>query len=150
MTGSNMKREYVAVIQRVDAVVWKELVSVLTKYPTESLHEAKSPKWTSKDVFAHMTRWLKHCNDKMEAYCAGKPLPKLESTPEEMNAKWKREDRDKSLAEVKETAQLEFKRRQRLLDAIPLKKWDEELMQIQGYDGANHFAAHLNYIVKPF
>jgi hypothetical protein len=66
---------------------------------------------------------------------------------EELNARWQREDGDVELNAVKEQALAEFSRRQRIIASIPLDKWDEKLWRTVSYDGAAHYAAHLNYIM---
>ena len=80
-----MRKEDIAVMLRIDSIVWNELVSLLDTHPEESLHAPTSPKWTSQDVYAHMARWINHSNTLIEIYCAGQALPSLETTPEEMN-----------------------------------------------------------------
>jgi hypothetical protein len=142
-----MKKEDVEVMLRIDSVVWNELVSVLAAHPEESLHAPTSPRWTSRDVYAHMARWLNHSNRLIEAYCDGQTLPLPEATPEEMNSRWQQEDRVMELNDVKEKAQIAFSRRQRIIESIPLNQWDNKLERIVRYDGATHYAAHLNYIV---
>jgi hypothetical protein len=142
-----MKKEDVEVMIRIDSIVWNELVSVLAAHPEESLHDPASLKWTSRDVYAHMARWINYSNKLIEAYCAGQTLPSLEATPEEMNSRWQREDRGMELNDAKEKAQMAFSRRQRIIESIPLNQWDNKLERIVRYDGATHFAAHLNYIV---
>jgi len=142
-----MKKEDVEVLLRFDAIVWKELVSVLEAHPEESLHAPTSPRWTSRDVYAHMARWLNHSNKLIQAYCAGQALPELEGTPEERNIRWQHEDSKMELQNAKEKAQAAFSERQRIVASIPLDKWDKELEHIVRYDGATHYAAHLNYMV---
>jgi hypothetical protein len=142
-----LKKEDVEVMLRIDSIVWNELVSVLAAHPEESLHAPTSPKWTSRDVYVHMARWINYSNKLIESYCAGQTLPSLEATPEEMNTRWQREDRRIELNDATEKAQIAFSRRQRIVESIPLNQWDNKLERIVRYDGATHFAAHLNYIV---
>jgi hypothetical protein len=94
-----------------------------------------------------MARWLNHSNRLIEAYCDGQTLLLPEATPEEMNSRWQQEDRVIELNESKEKAQMAFSRRQRVIESIPLHQWDNKLERIVRYDGATHYAAHLNYIV---
>jgi hypothetical protein len=142
-----MKKEDVEIMQRIDSIVWNELVSLLTAHPEESLHAPTSPKWKSRDVFAHMARWLNYSNNLIEDYCATGALPDSGAFIEELNARWQREDRGVELKDAKEKALAEFSRRQRIIASIPLDKWNEKLWRTVSYDGATHYAAHLNYIV---
>jgi len=142
-----MNTEEVQVMLCIDRIIWDKLVSVLDAHPEESLHDPASPRWTSRDVYAHITRWLNHSNEVIEAYCSGKKLPSLEGTAEEINSRWQREDSRMSLNDARERARKAFTRRLRSIEAIPVDLWDEELEKIARYDGATHYALHLNYIV---
>jgi hypothetical protein len=142
-----MTMEEVKAMLCIDHIVWNALVSLLEKHPAESLHEAGPPPWTSRDVYAHFSRWLNHSNACMEAYCAGRPQPPLEADPEEMNTIWHRADSGMSLDEAREKAQAAFTRRMDTIKSIPLYKWDGELEKLARYDGATHYAMHINYIV---
>jgi hypothetical protein len=132
----------------IDRIGWDALVSLLDAYPEKSLHDPASPRWTSRDVYAHFARWLNHSNACIEAYCAGNELPSLEGTPEEMNTRWQREDRRMSLDDAREKALAAFTRRLDIIASIPVDKWDGELERIVRYDGATHYTMHLNYIVS--
>ena len=142
-----MNTEEVQVMLCIDRIVWDKLVSVLDAHPEESLYDPASPRWTSRDVYAHITRWLNHSNELIETYCTGKKTPSLEGTAEEINSRWQREDSRMSLNDVRERARKAFTRRLRSIEAIPVNLWDEELEKIVRYDGATHYALHLNYIV---
>jgi hypothetical protein len=142
-----MKKEDVEILQRIDSIVWNELVSVLTTHPEESLHATTSPEWTSKDVFAHMARWLNYSNNLIENYCVTGELPDSGDLVDELNTRWQREDKGMELEDAKGKAFAEFSRRQRIIASIPLDKWNDKVRRAISYDGATHYAAHLNYIV---
>jgi hypothetical protein len=132
---------------RIDRIGWDALVSLLDAHPGESLHDPASPKWTSRDVYAHFARWFNHSNTCIEAFCAGAEPPSLEGTPEDINARWQREDSRVSLDDAREKALAAFERRMEIIASIPPGKWDGELEKIARYDGAAHYTMHLNYIV---
>jgi hypothetical protein len=132
---------------RMDRIGWDALTSLLDAHPDESLHGPASPRWTSRDVYAHLARWLDHSNTCIEAYCAGSELPSLEATPEEMNTRWQRKDSGMRLIEARNKATAAFERRLEIIASIPPGKWDEELDRIVSYDGAAHYAQHLGYLV---
>ena len=142
-----MNAEEVKAMLCIDHIVWNALVCLLEKHPDESLHDRSSPPWTSRDVYAHFARWLNHNNACIEAYCAGRELPGLEASPEERNTRWQKEDSGISLAEAREKAANAFKHRLEIIELIPLDKWDGELEKLVRYDGASHYAMHINYIV---
>ena len=142
-----MNAEQVNAILRIDHIVWNALVCLLEKHPEKNLHNAASPPWTSRDVYAHFARWLNYSNACIAAYCAGRKEPPLEATPEEMNTRWQREDSKMTLADARGKAGTAFKRRMAIIEAIPLDKWDVELGKMVNFDGAMHYAMHINYIV---
>ena len=142
-----MNVDKVQVMLRIDRIGWDAIVSLLDTHPGESLHDPASPVWTSRDVYAHFARWLDRSNAHIKAYCAGKKLPELPATPEEMNDIWQKEDSAMTLTEARTKAMDAFTRRMEIIASIPPGKWDEELDRIVRYDGASHYTQHLNYIV---
>jgi hypothetical protein len=142
-----MNADRVQAMLRIDRIGWDALVSLLDAHPGESLHDPASPRWTSRDVYAHFTRWLNHSNACIEAYCSGRKPPPLEADPGEMNTRWQQEDSQMSLDEAREKALSAFERRVEIIASIPPDKWDGELDRIVRYDGAAHYTMHLNYIV---
>ena len=142
-----MNTEQVKVMLRIDCIVWDALVSILDAHPEESLHDPASPRWTSRDVYAHLARWLNYSSACIEAYCVGKKQPSLEGTPEEMNTRWQQEDSQMSLVDARGKAQIAFVHRLGIIESIPPGRWDDNLERMARYDGAEHFASHINYIV---
>ena len=143
-----MNADKVQAMLRMDRIGWDALVSLLDAHPGESLHDPASPVWTSRDVYAHLARWLNRSNAHIEAYCAGRELPQFSKSPEEMNDIWQKEDSVLTLAEARRKAGVALASRLVAIESIPLDKWDEEMHRLVNIDGATHFAAHLNYIVE--
>jgi hypothetical protein len=142
-----MNHEDVKTMLTIDLIVWNELACLLEKHPDENLHGKGSPPWTSRDVYAHLTRWLNRNNAHIEAYCSGKELPQLLKTPEEINDIWQEEDKGMSLDEARRKAGVALASRIAAIEAIPPDKWDAEMSRLVYIDGASHYARHLNYIV---
>ncbi len=142
-----MKAEAVSVMLREDRAEWEALVTVLAAHPEESLYDAGSPPWTSRDVYAHLARWIEHSTARLEARLAGRTLPPLEGTDDEINARWQLEDSGLSLDEAREHAEAAFERRLRAIETVPADRWDEELERIARADGAEHYKGHRSYIV---
>jgi hypothetical protein len=134
---------------RDDRAAWSELVAVLEAHPGEVLHDPASPwAWTSRDVYAHLARWLTRSMDELEALLAGRPaLPPLEGSEDEINRRWQQEDSGLSLEEARAKAQAAFDRRLRLIESVPEGRWDADLERTARYDGAEHYRAHRGYIV---
>jgi hypothetical protein len=139
----------VAAMLREDRDEWEALVAVLEAHTEEGLHETGSPSWTSRDVYAHLARWIGHSTAHLEARLAGRTLPPLEGADDEINARWQQEDSRLTLDEARERARTTFERRLRVVDAVPIDRWDEELQAIARADGAEHYRGHRSYIVTP-
>ena len=142
-----MDSEAIASMLREDRAEWEALVAVLEAQPEESLDDAGSPTWTSRDVYAHLARWIDWSVDALEARLAGRTLPRLEGTDDEINARWQQEDSGLSLAEARERAQAAFERRLQAIENVPRDRWDEELAAIAHADDAKHYASHRGSII---
>ncbi len=141
-----MDAEAVAAMLRKDRAEWEALVAVLEAHPQKSLHDPSSPRWTSRDVYAHLARWIERSTDALEARLAGRALPSLEGTDDEINARWQREDSGLSLGQARERVQQAFERRLRAIEGVPTDRWDEMIEAIACADGAEHYAGHQSYI----
>ena len=140
--------EALAAMLREDRAQWEALVDVLEAQPQESLHDAGSPPWMSRDVYAHLARWMERSTDDLEARLAGRTLPPLLGTEDEINARWQQEDSGLSLGEARKRAQQAFERRIRAIEAVPAERWDQVLEAMARADGAEHYASHRRYIVS--
>lgn len=132
---------------REDRAEWEALVAVLEAHPEVSLHDSGSPSWTSRDVYAHLARWMDHSTARLEARLVGRTLPPLEGTDDDINARWQQEDSKLSLAEARQRARKAFERRLWAIEAVPADRWDEGLVAIARADGAEHYTGHRSYIV---
>lgn len=137
----------VAAMTREDRAEWEALVAVLEAHPEENLHGPGSPPWTSRDVYAHLSRWIGHSTARLEARLAGRTLPPLEGTDDEINARWQQEDSRVSLDEARQRAERAFEQRLRAIEAVPVDHWSEELETIARADGAEHYRGHRSYVV---
>jgi hypothetical protein len=139
--------EALAAMLREDRAQWEALAKVLEAHPGGTLHDAGSPWWTSRDVYAHLARWIERSTAHLEARLAGRTLPPLEGTDDDINARWQQEDSRLSVGEARERARTAFERRLRVIDGVAIDRWNEELQAIARADGADHYRAHRNYIV---
>ncbi len=141
-----MDAEAIAAMLREDRAQWEALTAVLDAHPEGSLHELNSPSWMSRDVYAHLARWIDHSTAALEARLAGRTLARLEGTDDEINARWQQEDSGLSLGVARERAQQAFERRLRAIEGVPADRWDEMLKAIARADGAEHYAGHRSYV----
>ena len=142
-----MDTEAVMAMLREDGVEWEALVAVLEAQAGESLHDANSPLWTSRDVYAHLARWLGHSTHELEARLGGRTLTRLEGTDDEINARWQQEDSGLSLGEARERARMAFERRLRAIKGVPTGRWDDGFEKIARADGSEHYTSHRSFIV---
>ena len=140
--------EAIAARVREDHAEWKALVAVLGAHPDVPLHDPSSPAWTSRDVYAHLARWMEHSTAALEARLAGRPLPAdPEGTDDEVNARWQQEDSRLTLDEARERAQRAFDRRLLAIEKVPLDLWDDQVVEAMALDdGAGHYTNHRKYI----
>jgi len=141
-----MDAEATAVMLQEDRAQWEALTAVLDAHPQTSLHDPGSPRWTSRDVYAHLARWIERSTSELEVRLEGGTLQPLEGTDDEINARWQRKDSGLSLDEARERAQRAFERRLRAIEGVPTDRWDEMLRAIARADGAEHYAGHRSYI----
>src|SRR3990172_5508639 len=132
-----------------DRAEWEALVAVLEAHPEQRLHGEGSPSWVSRDVYAHLARWIRHSADDLEARLGGRTLPPLEGTDDEINARWQREDSALSLDEARQRAREAFERRIRAIERVPPGRWGAALEAVANADGAEHYANHRRYIAVP-
>jgi hypothetical protein len=133
---------------REDHAEWQALVTALDAHPEGALHDPESPEWNARDVYGHLAHWIEHSTASLEAYLAGRPLPKtLEGTDDEINARWQAEDSALSLAEARERAQRAFDERLLAIERVPLDLWDDKIVEATAFaDGAEHYRNHRQYI----
>lgn len=141
-----MKETDIPAMLQADRAAWDELVALLDAHPGVSLHDAGSPAWSSRIVYAHLARWMEHSTAAIRALAAGVTPPPLEGTDEEINARFQREDADLSLDEARQWAMMTFGERERTIESIPSYLWNDEIENYARADGASHFRAHLSYI----
>ncbi len=141
-----MDPEAVAAMLREDRAEWEALVALLEAHPDQSLHHAGSPPWMSRDVYSHLARWIERSTAELEARLAGRNLPPLVGTDDEINARWQQEDSGLSLEEARQRAQKTFERRIQAIEAVPSHRWDQVLELIARADGAKHYANHRRYV----
>ena len=143
-----MDSEAVAAMLREDRAEWDALVAVLERHSDKPLHAAGSPSWTSRDVHAHLARWIEHSTANLQSWLADRTLlPSLEGTDDEINARWQEEDSGLSLEEARQRAHQAFERRLRAVQSVASDRWDPTLESIARADSAEHYAAHRTYVV---
>ena len=142
-----MDTEAVAAMLRRDLVEWEALVVVLEAHPERRLHGEDSPSWVSRDVYAHLARWMNRSTDELEARLAGRTLPALEGTDDEINARWQQEDSGLSLREARRSAEEAFERRWRAIERVPPGSWEPVVEAMARADGSEHYANHRRYVV---
>jgi hypothetical protein len=131
---------------REDRAEWDALVALLDAHPSRALHGGASV-WASRDVYAHLARWIEHSTADLRARLEDLTLPPLPGTDDEINARWQQADSRLSFAAARERAHAMFERRLRAIQAVPPARWSDKLLEAMARaDGANHYRAHRSYI----
>ena len=131
-----------------DRAEWAALAAVLDAHPDVALHDAESPSWTSRDVYAHFARWIEHSTGQLEAYLQGRKLSELEGADDEINARWQQEDERLILDKARAWANEAVEQRIQAIARVPVDRWDDALEQIARADGAEHIRGHRSYMAS--
>jgi hypothetical protein len=144
-----MDSDAIEAMLREDRSAWHSLVEVLEAHAGRPLHAEGSPPWTSRDVYAHLARWMEHSTAALNVWLADhKPLPPPAGTDDEINARWQEEDNRLTLEEARRRAREAFERRVRAIQAVPPDRWGDPVLEsIARADGSEHYAAHRVYVV---
>jgi hypothetical protein len=141
--------EHIAEMLRRDGEEWRLLCAVLDAHPGGPVHDAESPEWEARHVYAHLARWINNSMDDFEALRDGRPRPPAPGGDDDtINAGWRAEDADLTFPEARERAQLAYQRRLRLIESLPAERWNQPMDLIARADGHEHYANHRRYIER--
>lgn len=126
---------------------WERLTGVLDATPEGRLHLGDGGvEWESRDVYAHLERWMAVQFPRVEAYLETGEVPELEAPTDELNARWTPEDRALSFEEARRRAFLTRDRFVRRMREVPVAKWNARLVSLCAGNSAGHYAEHLEWI----
>jgi hypothetical protein len=141
-----MDAEGIANMLREDRAEWAALVALLDVRPDQALHQ-DAWAWASRDVYAHLARWMEHSTADLEARLEELTRPPLQGSDDEINARWRQADSALILAEARGRAHAMFERRLQAIQAVPPTRWSDKVLEAMARaDGAEHFRAHRSYI----
>ena len=143
-----MTTDAIATMLTGDRAQWDALVAALEAHARESLHAEGSPVWVSRDVYTHLARWMEHSADDLAARLEGGTVPPIPGTDDEINARCQAEDGALSLNEARAWARRAFDARVQAIERVPAERWGTILEAVARADGAEHYAAHLSFIVS--
>ena len=127
---------------REDSAEWDALVAILDAQPNETLYGGASP-WVSRDVYAHLARWMEHSTADLQARLDNLTLPPLSGSDDEINARWQQADTALTLADARERAHVMYARRLRAIEAVPSERWSDKILEAMARaDGAEHYRTH--------
>jgi len=133
-------------ILREDRECWGKLVAALDAHPSGSVNSPGTPVWTSRDVYAHLSRWMDFNIHAIGELTAGKRFPKLAQTTDEINNVWQIEDSRLTLAEARARAHASYEKWMRTLDALPAGQLTGIIERIVLAGGTEHYLEHLGYM----
>jgi len=129
----------------MDDEAWAELCGVLDTHPDVNLHEPDSAPWNSRDIYAHLARWMEYSTGALKAALAGSDIKDPED-PDALNESWHTVDANLSLAEARQWALHAYEERKRAIRNIPPTRWGGDVEKYARFDGAQHIGHHLGYL----
>jgi hypothetical protein len=145
-----MDADAIAAMLAEDRAEWEALAAVLDAHPEGALHDPESPDWTSRDVYAHLARWIEHSTNALESWVATRTLPPpsdaMKGNDDEINARWQAEDSNLSLKDARARAYAQFERRIKVIESVPADRWDQIAEATAKADDAKHYRNHRRYI----
>ncbi len=132
-----------------DRAEWGRLQALLDAHPEGRLHDPEAPDWTSRDIYTHLAHMMEWTAKEIERVAAGEPKRATDTSVSEddWNAKLRERYQHMSLEEARKWANEAFEYRESTIEAVPLARWDDELVEVASHDGADHFRGHLGYLV---
>lgn len=128
-----------------DRSEWQRLSGILDAHPTQPVHAAGAA-WTSRDIYAHLARWMERSMSDLQARLEGHPLAPLPGTDDEINARWQDEDSRLTFQQARQWAWRAFEQRIRTIEAVPMDRWSRELLAVASADGGEHYRSHREWI----
>ncbi|HEY5641132.1 MAG TPA: maleylpyruvate isomerase N-terminal domain-containing protein [Dehalococcoidia bacterium] len=132
-----------------DRAEWARLQARLDAHPEGPLHDPEAPNWTSRDVYTHLAHMMHWTAKEIERVAAGEPRRATDTgvSEDDWNARLQERYANMSLKEARNWANEAFEQRERAIEAVPLERWYDELVEVASHDGADHFRGHLSYLV---
>ena len=139
-----MDAEAIAEMLRRDRAEWSALVGELEAVAGEALYQDPgSPPWTSRDVYAHLARWIDRSSMQFERALAGREqLSAIPGGDDEINARWQAEDQAITHEEARRRAFAAYDRRLGLIESVCSDAWTPQLDALAMADGWEHFEHH--------
>jgi hypothetical protein len=103
------------------------LAAINTFAPEQMAQVHLTGSWTPQDILAHVTRWEEICAHYLRAVIAGDPIPLLDGTSEELNARHLAADRLLTLTEVWTNSDASFNAVLAMVESLT----EEQLAQVQ-------------------
>ncbi len=139
-----MDAEAIAEMLRHDREEWSALVGELEAVAGDAVYEDPgSPPWTSRDVYAHLSRWIDRSSMQLERALTGREqAPAIPGSDDEINARWQAEDQAITHEEARRRAFAAYDRRRALIERVPSNGWTPLLDALAMADGWEHFEHH--------
>ena len=127
--------------------LWKQLCAGLDSH----LHEPVGPNtdWTGHEVYAHFARWQQQTLDAVRAILAGRQPRNVEGTEEEINNRWRAEDRASDTATVRQQCLDTRVELRTLMAGLSEEQWS--IWGRQSFDDidGSHYTHHIAALGKP-
>jgi hypothetical protein len=131
-----------AALARGDAL-WQRLQRALDARPDRPL--GPDTAWTGHDVYAHFARWQAHAAESIRCMLEGRPVPPVDGDENEVNERWRTEDRALSTDDVRARCLSTRDELRALLAGLDEAQWRrvERYLAAQDVTG-EHYRHHLD------
>jgi 6-pyruvoyltetrahydropterin/6-carboxytetrahydropterin synthase len=143
--GDDVNHAAIERMLAMDDEAWAGLSAALDAHPDVNLHEPGSAPWNSRDIYAHLARWMEFSTGALKAGLAGTAVTEP-ADPEAMNEQWHAADAGLSLPEARQWAVHAYEERKRTIRNIPPSRWGGDIEKYARFDGAQHIGHHLGYL----
>ncbi len=130
------------------AQVWDQLDALLRQHATTpNLHAEGAAEWSSRDVYAHLARWIGRTVEQVQRKSAGVDwLPPLTGTDDEINERWAAEDRALTLKQAREWCIATTETLRRLIEDLSVDQWNRFGRRCMEDIDGGHYRAHIEFI----
>lgn len=130
------------------AVSWARLDTLLRENDARSsLHAQGATDWNSRDVYAHLARWMGFTIEQVRRKSAGIDwLPSIPGSDDEINERWAVADRTLSTDQARNWCIESAGTLRRLVGDLSLDQWTRFGKKCMDDISGEHYAAHIAFI----